>query len=85
MLKISISSELAAEHPRFMAGCAADGREVQVFGATEPETKTNRADEESAAGAGADRPLDRFLPGEPPKPSWRRKRTGRGGSSHLAG
>ena len=49
MLKISISSELAAEHPRFMAAGAADGREVQVFGATEPETKTSLADEESPA------------------------------------
>ena len=83
-ISISISSELAAEHPRFMAGCAADGREVHVFGASGPDTKTSRADEESTAAAG-DRSPDRFRMGEPPKPSSRRDRTGRGRSGHLGG
>ena len=35
MLEISISSEMAAEHPRFMAECAARGRTVEVFGEAE--------------------------------------------------
>ena len=34
MLQISISSDLAAEHPRFMAECAERGRAVEVFDAT---------------------------------------------------
>jgi hypothetical protein len=32
MIKISISNELAAEHPEFMAGCAERGHRVEVFG-----------------------------------------------------
>ena len=35
MLQISISSELAAEHPRFMAECAGRGHTVEVFEAGE--------------------------------------------------
>ena len=31
MIEISISSELAADHPEFMAGCAERGQQVQVF------------------------------------------------------
>ncbi len=31
MIEISISRELAAEHPGFMAGCAERGHEVEVF------------------------------------------------------
>jgi hypothetical protein len=32
MIKISISNELAAGHPEFMAGCAERGHRVEVFG-----------------------------------------------------
>ena len=32
MIEISISRELAAEHPGFMAGCAKRSHQVQVFG-----------------------------------------------------
>ena len=35
-MDISISSELAGEHPGFMAACAARGHEVDVFGGAEP-------------------------------------------------
>ena len=35
-MSISISGELAVEHPRFMAACAAGGREVHVFGHARP-------------------------------------------------
>ena len=42
MLKISISSELATEHPRFMAVCAASGREVHVFAPAEAEMPPRR-------------------------------------------
>ena len=31
MLEISISSEMAAEHPRFMAECLERGHRVEVF------------------------------------------------------
>ena len=31
MLEISISSEMAAEHPRFMAECSERGHRVEVF------------------------------------------------------
>ena len=31
MIEISISRELAAEHPGFMAGCAERGHQVEVF------------------------------------------------------
>jgi hypothetical protein len=33
MIEISISRELAAEHPGFLMGCAERGHRVQVFGA----------------------------------------------------
>jgi hypothetical protein len=32
MIEISVSRELAAEHPGFLAGCRARGHQVQVFG-----------------------------------------------------
>ena len=35
MLQISISSELTAEHPGFMAECAGRGHAVEVFEASE--------------------------------------------------
>ncbi|MBV9193914.1 MAG: hypothetical protein JO168_07180 [Solirubrobacterales bacterium] len=39
MVGISISGELAAEHPRFMAACAAGGRELHVFGHARPSER----------------------------------------------
>ena len=36
MLDISISSELAGEHPGFMAACATRGHQVNEFGDAEP-------------------------------------------------
>ena len=36
MIEISISRELADEHPGFMAGCAERGHAVQVFGSDSP-------------------------------------------------
>ena len=50
MLDISISSELAGEHPGFMAACATRGHQVNVFGDAEP---AGRAD------AGSNRRADR--------------------------
>jgi hypothetical protein len=39
MIEISISRELATEHPGFLTGCAERGHQVQVFGAAhEPES-----------------------------------------------
>jgi hypothetical protein len=35
MIEISVSRELAAAHPRFMAGCADRGLRVEVFGGAE--------------------------------------------------
>ena len=37
MIEIAISSELAAEHPRFMAGCAERGHQVEVFASSASE------------------------------------------------
>jgi len=55
MIEISISSELAAEHPRFMAGCAERGHQVNVFeaGETVPETESRSSEKD---GRGENRP-----------------------------
>ena len=39
MIQISISRELAAAHPRFMATCAQRGHAVNVFHSVAPEAR----------------------------------------------
>ena len=39
MIEISISRELAAAHPGFMASCAQRGHAVSVFGSVAPEAR----------------------------------------------
>ena len=43
MLEISISSEMAAEHPRFMAECLERGHRVEVFGEAERNVNASSA------------------------------------------
>jgi len=43
MIEISISSELAAKHPRFMAECGERDQRVEVFEPTAPSGETNMA------------------------------------------
>ena len=72
MIEISISRELAAEHPGFMAGCAERGHAVSVFDSDAPAAGLTKrpalrrtwprgqrrdvADARSIAGGNADRP-----------------------------
>jgi len=44
MIEISISRELAAEHPGFLAGCAERGCQVQVFGTSQERPKSGAAE-----------------------------------------
>ena len=44
MIEISISRELAAEHPGFLAGCAERGHQVQVFGTTHEPPESDAAE-----------------------------------------
>ena len=44
MIEISISRELAAEHPGFMAGCAERGHQVEVFGTTHERPESDAAE-----------------------------------------
>jgi hypothetical protein len=53
MLQISISSELAAEHPRFVAECAGRGHTIEVFG---PHAENSQA---PAEGTGTGAPPER--------------------------
>jgi hypothetical protein len=41
MLDISISRELAAEHARFLTGCAERGHQVQVFGTSREQSESD--------------------------------------------
>jgi hypothetical protein len=60
MIEISISSELATEHPGFMAGCTERGHQVQVFG-TSPE----RPESDTAETRGPDDTADAACIGQP--------------------
>jgi hypothetical protein len=51
MLSISISSKLACEHARFMAGCAERGHRVEVFESS-PTPRERPAGEDQATGVG---------------------------------
>jgi hypothetical protein len=42
MIEITISSELAADHPEFMAGCAERGHQVEVFDDAQSGEKATR-------------------------------------------
>ena len=44
MIEISISRELAAEHPGFMAGCAKRSHQVRVFGTTHERPESDAAE-----------------------------------------
>ena len=44
MIEISISRELVAEHPGFLAGCAERGHKVQVFSASHERPESDAAD-----------------------------------------
>ena len=44
MIEISISRELAAEHPGFMAGCAKRNHQVRVFGTTHERPESDAAE-----------------------------------------
>ena len=62
MIEISISRELAAEHSGFLAGCAARGHRVQVFGTSLEQRESDAAepcdsdDQPAAADAGEPEP-----------------------------
>lgn len=62
MLEISISSEMAAEHPRFMAECVERGHRVEVFASCAETGGSGGGPRTSADVAGEDQPL---LPGRP--------------------
>jgi hypothetical protein len=49
MIEISISGELAAEHPEFMSGCVERGHQVQVFGTSREQSESGAADTLSPA------------------------------------
>ncbi len=71
MIEISISSELAAAHPGFMAGCAERGHRMEVFGGNRdgsdsPGAKTDERHELRDAAYTGRRP-----PGNGAKPSAR--------------
>jgi hypothetical protein len=53
MLQISISSELAAEHPRFVAECAGRGHTIEVVG---PDAENGQA---ATEGSATDAPPER--------------------------
>ena len=44
MIEISISRELAAGHPGFMAGCAKRSHQVRVFGTTHERPESGAAE-----------------------------------------
>ena len=44
MIEISISRELAAEHPGFLMGCAERGHRVEVFGAAHEPPESGAAE-----------------------------------------
>ena len=44
MIEVSISRELAAEYPGFLAGCAERGHQVQVFGTTREQPESGAAE-----------------------------------------
>jgi hypothetical protein len=43
MIEISVSRELAAEHPGFLAGCAERGHRVEVFGTSREQPESGAA------------------------------------------
>jgi hypothetical protein len=86
VLKISISSELADAHPRFMAGCAERGHRVEVFesgGSSEAPRELRSARSQSER---LSEPRDQERPtltgGREYRPSERSELPGRGRRSH---
>ena len=57
MLQISISSEIAAEHPRFMAECSERGRRVEVFASCAETRESGGGPRTSVDVAGVGQPL----------------------------
>ena len=51
MIEIAISSELAAEHPAFMTGCAERGHQVDVFDTGAPGDPTCEQDPQTNVDA----------------------------------
>ena len=80
MIEISISRELAAKHPGFMAGCAERGHQVEVFDSDEPGLASRRPTTCDRAESRRRTPGARTSactgPGGP-QPSVRRRRDGR--------
>jgi hypothetical protein len=68
MLEISISSEMAAEHPRFMAECVERGHRVEVFGSCAETRESGGGQTTSVDVAAVDQPL---LPVRPQEASRR--------------
>jgi len=62
MIEISISRELAADHPGFMAGCAERGHQVEVF-------NDARSGERAAPRTSFTPPAARTVPEAPAKSS----------------
>ena len=56
MIEISISRELAAEHPGFMAGCAERSHQVRVFGTTHERPESDAAETRDPDDIGPMRP-----------------------------
>jgi hypothetical protein len=56
MIAISISSELAGEHPRFMAECAERGHRIEVFDSGEAREPARNAQTEARNEVLVDRP-----------------------------
>ena len=68
MLEISISSEMAAEHPRFMAECLERGHRVEVFASCAETRESGGGPTTSVDVAAEDQPL---LPVRPQEASRR--------------
>ena len=44
VIEISINRELAADHPRFVMGCAERGHRIEVFGTSDERQESDAAE-----------------------------------------